>query len=312
MYSARISSRISSIAAAALVPALIAASLPAHAQQAAAPAPTAAPVVLPDVVKLKDGSMFRGTVLERVAGDHVDLQLPSGQVRRFADGDVAYAGPASSVPAAAPPLPAPAPAQAAPSDGVKKVRVRLEANAPNIEYELRTGTAHFIGTGWTGGGRSTTVTGTAQAFEALCTAPCDSSLPIGNQPLALSKDGGGPVPIANGVTIAGPSKLEATYTDRSGARVAGLVIGIGGAIVGGAMVGVGMSAGSKLGETEKSLVAGGAAVSIAGFIIGLVLLMQSDTAEIRVVPLTVGAMPQAGRREGQVAPPNGLAIEGRF
>jgi hypothetical protein len=38
---------------------------------------------LPDVVKLKDGSLYRGTIVELVAGDHVDLRLPSGETKHW-------------------------------------------------------------------------------------------------------------------------------------------------------------------------------------------------------------------------------------
>jgi hypothetical protein len=82
---------------------------------AAAPAPPAAPVAAPgvaDEVQLKDGRAFRGTITESAPGDHFDLLLPSGQVRRFPASDVAYAGPAANAPSGPPATPAPAPTTA--------------------------------------------------------------------------------------------------------------------------------------------------------------------------------------------------------
>jgi hypothetical protein len=57
-----------------------------------------APATPPDVVRLKDGSFFRGTILELVADDHVVLRLSSGETKRFAMDDVKYAGSAADEP----------------------------------------------------------------------------------------------------------------------------------------------------------------------------------------------------------------------
>jgi hypothetical protein len=65
----------------------------AQAQEATA---ASAPGALADVVKLKDGSLFRGTITALVAGDHVDLLLLSGETRQFTMSEVAYAGPAAT------------------------------------------------------------------------------------------------------------------------------------------------------------------------------------------------------------------------
>ena len=109
----------------------------------------------PDVVKLRDGSMFRGTIAELVAHDHVDIVLSSGQTRRFPLADVTYAGP-SVAPASAPPSPPPPPPPPPPSGGPQplvgmrgpRAELRLEANDSDVEFHVRTGTAQLQGVGW--------------------------------------------------------------------------------------------------------------------------------------------------------------------
>ncbi len=42
------------------------------------------------IVQLLDGSTFRGELVELVAGDHVTIRLPTGELRRFALADVLW------------------------------------------------------------------------------------------------------------------------------------------------------------------------------------------------------------------------------
>src|SRR3954471_22558833 len=51
-------------------------------------------VAAPDVVRLKNGGMLRGTISELVPGGDVVLITATGEERRFAMRDVDYAGPA--------------------------------------------------------------------------------------------------------------------------------------------------------------------------------------------------------------------------
>ena len=61
----------------------------------------------PDVVRLKNGGMVRGTILEAIPGEAVRVQLSDGNVREFPADTVDYAGPDSS-PETAPRQEAPA------------------------------------------------------------------------------------------------------------------------------------------------------------------------------------------------------------
>jgi hypothetical protein len=71
---------------------------PALAQGAAAAAPPSAPVTPPDLVLKRDGSMLRGTIIEKVAGQYVSIQLVDGQTRRVPMSEVRYAGIANQAP----------------------------------------------------------------------------------------------------------------------------------------------------------------------------------------------------------------------
>lgn len=50
-------------------------------------------VVASDEVVMKDGSRYRGELVEEVVGDHVTIRLVTGEVRTFASVDVASVGP---------------------------------------------------------------------------------------------------------------------------------------------------------------------------------------------------------------------------
>jgi hypothetical protein len=54
----------------------------------------------PDVVYKKDGTIMRGTIIERVPNGSVEIMLPNGQSRKIDMKDVEYAGPVSETPAA--------------------------------------------------------------------------------------------------------------------------------------------------------------------------------------------------------------------
>lgn len=47
----------------------------------------------PDLVLLQDGGMVRGTIVESLVNEHVDIRLVDGQTRHFPWEDVKYAGP---------------------------------------------------------------------------------------------------------------------------------------------------------------------------------------------------------------------------
>jgi hypothetical protein len=138
-------------------------SVPAAAQTAPAPPP--------DIIRTKDGGMLRGTIVEKVPNDHVEILLPNGQSRTVPMADVDYAGPTAgdtgaAPQAPAPPPPAPLPAQQSDDEetpratsgslpattiGAGTARLRLTSDQEGLTFHRKTGTSQGTGTGWYGG-----------------------------------------------------------------------------------------------------------------------------------------------------------------
>jgi hypothetical protein len=284
---------------------------------------------VPDVVKLQDGSLYRGTIVELVTGDHVDLRLPSGQVKRWPMADVSFAGAADHPPPPSPPpreRPAPRPLVTVDAD---EARIHFESDTPETDLHIRTSDTTVTGAGW--GGRGAFVYGAVgHHYEHICAAPCDATLPAGTHRLALSFRGKVPIEPDEAVTVRGPSKIQGTYTNRSGTRVAGL------AVAGGSLAAslVMMIASIRSSQDctyqpvtgtcdEKTSIDTGMAVAAGsvlgiGMIVGLILVMQRDSAAIEVTPLDVSLRaPSLARREQAWMAPgsagaSGLGVRIRF
>lgn len=146
--------------------------------------------------------------------------------------------------------------------------------------------------------------GKGQAYERLCIAPCDITLPAGTEAFALSQGSGSPVD-ANAVTVpAGRSRLVGTFESNRGLRIAGLVT----AIVGGA-AGLGLViAGSVTGESDgygskdpnKPLLYAGVGVALGSAVTGLILASRRDHAAVSVSHNYVPPLPSV----------TGLALSG--
>src|SRR5579883_414389 len=93
-----------------------------------------------DEVHLKDGSVFRGTITERVPRDHVDLLTPNGQTRRFPMSEVTYAGPAQGGAGGSVPEPAV-------TVRANKVDVHVASDQSDVQLLVRVGQSEA--TGWT-------------------------------------------------------------------------------------------------------------------------------------------------------------------
>ncbi len=261
----------------------------------------AAPGALADVVKLKDGSLFRGTITALVAGDHVDLLLPSGETRQFAMSDVTYAGPA---PSAAPAAPAPVtpspPAEPTYTVTGRKVAVRVEADEPGMQLLVKAGEGVVSGGGYSFGGGGFVYGGRVTDYALLCSAPCDLGMPAGTHRLALSRASGGVLAVDPPVEIEQASTLKAHIESHKGVRVAGILILITG-IVGGLVL-IGTSADdqttcdtgfgcSTTTEIDSTRFGAGLAVLTLGTIAGIVMMVTHDKASIEVVPSAAARLP---------------------
>lgn len=119
------------------------------------------------VVKLKNGDMARGVLVELTRGDHVTIQLPSGESRTYAWADV------ESVSPVAPSVPPPPPPAAPPPVETGAV-VHLVADDEEARLSKLAGT-----------GETTEQIGTSmvqvevEIYDSLCRAPCDKRIKPG-------------------------------------------------------------------------------------------------------------------------------------
>jgi hypothetical protein len=280
---------------------------PASAEGASVPAAR-------DLVKLHDGSLYRGTIIEFVPHDHVTLQLVTGAVRRFAMANVEYEGDAANQPRVsavppAPPLP-PTPPAPAPEDAAG-VPVRVVANDADVSLLVE---------------RSLATVGslTAKGYGDICIAPCAAALPAGTYRMALSSHGGRAVEVQDAVHIDAPATLKAQYESHRDARTLGIVVTAVGGVAGIALIVGGMlnkndcptafsgqPACTSTPSPDIGLISGGFATMAVSGLIGLAFILQHDHATVQVVPLqdAFAVRPGTTRKE---APPardtQGLAL----
>lgn len=220
----------------------------------------------PDIVQLANGGMVRGTIIENIPGDHVSIQLATGEVRVFTATELRYAGPYVA-PQIAAPLPPPPPAR-------RTVHVHVEGTSDDLTLQQVTGTATAV----VSSGR-----GFAQVqidqFGPLCTAPCDLDLEPGTYTLGVSL-GQSTARRAdhNLFTFDRDTSLELEYASREGLRIAGWVTFILGAVAGAAIMIAPLATGSD--DFIPSLIAGGVVLIVAE-IVGLALAFLNDHADIR-------------------------------
>lgn len=249
----------------------------------------------PDVVRMKDGGMLRGTIVEMSPTGNVVITLPTGEQRSIPMSEVQYAGPAA---ASAQPRPAPAepeaPTQPPPTGPAARKEygntqplvtvhgqeARLQLRGTGITFHRKTGTAAISG----GGSQRIS----ADAYEAMCTAPCEVTMPRGSYQLALSNHD---VPVdAKPVNISGDSTLEATYTSRAGTRTVGWIL-IPVSLLGGTALILATSDPDSESMTPLML---GFGVIVGGSLIGWMLAETSDEVDIRVIPGAPSALHPRG------------------
>ena len=189
--------------------------------------------VLSDVVKLKDGSIFRGVITEKVVGEYVTILLPGGKTREVDWGDVEYAG-------AWKPLPSDASGDGHDDDDEARFEFRGAAE-PTPEHDggglslyLDAGVTVARATAIGSHGGFVSYEAVTHGFDRVCTAPCDASLPAGTYEFALSGPGRyRPTAVHGQITLpAGESRLEGRFESQAMTRGWGWVI-FGTGIVGG-------------------------------------------------------------------------------
>jgi hypothetical protein len=248
-----------------------------------------------DVIRLKNGGLVRGKISELIPGDSVTIVTITGKTREFPMSEVDYAGPvdadpqhpaAAGAPSASPPERAPkSSARSAADDAVVKphvtvhaqeARLHLVADADGITFHRQAGAS--VAAGFRGPVYVTD-------FERICTAPCDASLPVGVETIALSVEGRMPVAAPAVALPPGRSELSGSYENNSGTRTAGWVVIAGSAVGGLALLVAGAAADNS---TTSGILAGtGVVLGVAGFYVGYFAVPSPDKATVEVTRAAV-------------------------
>lgn len=298
----------------------------------ATPAPTSTPPGpagsgIADVVRLKNGSMLRGTVIELIQGESVTLLLPSGQTRQFRLAEVEYAGPVVGAPLigagsnAAQTAPAP-PASPAPAVVPDAPPVHLASDQP-LNFGIQTATAEAALDGWRGNLR-------INHFDNLCTSPCDVRLPRGNYRFSITHDGK-TISTAREVSVAPGDTVHGKYESFHGTRVAGVVIMAAGGGAGliyslsyqrsathvcssGSSFESCTSSDDDTSNMQQHLLVG-LGVSLSSILIGGILALKHDEASVQVTPgltLPRGGASVSDRPSASLLGAQGLTLSARF
>ncbi len=292
-FSSRRRSLVASVLTASLLASFASSAFADGATKAAAPA-------IVDEVRLRDGSMIRGVIVEKSADGEVTLQLASGETRHYAPTDIVFAGPIGGGAVPLPAAPTPATDASEPS-----ASVHLEANTPGLRVhvsESRSTIRVGVNGSMMTGNNAFLLTG--ESFRPLCVAPCDASLHLGSQRVAVTAADDAPlVVVSNPVDVRPGGKYMIDFESKADTRSTGTALmwigALGGlaATIGGIAYGYsgseainysssGDSFEHSLDERSKRR-STGLAISLAGIgigtavlVVGLVLRRQHDSATV--------------------------------
>jgi hypothetical protein len=274
-----------------------------------------------DLVVLKNGSRFRGKIIEAIAGDHISIEVAPGAMRQVSMAEVTYAGPlklgppmtAITLNPAAPVSPTPvadvaadpvAPVSPTPPAPVTAVATELSAKPGEALVNFQTKTPGLIV--WVAA--ESPLSKQVSGFKRLCEAPCRYPLQLGNYKIAYSIGSDKPLEAKNLVRIAKDSTIETEIVShRVGRTIGWVILGLGAAT---GTVLVSTAAGFHQGDPRRKKYATNGVLSVAGGVmIGLSLGLMSDTAVVvELAPPTQGKNPTASPQASY----NGLSFVGRF
>lgn len=176
----------------------------------------------PDVVELRNGGMVRGTLIENIPGDHVTIQIATGEVRTFSAAEVLRVGAAPVAPVMTPVVVEPGypSGMTVPQPPMPMVRVRVEGTSEELSLHRLTGTASV--SVWTGRGVGTAA---IDQFAIVCGAPCEQQLPAGTYTLGVSQGNGMARRADHSIFhLDHDATLELEYESREGIRIGGWVL----------------------------------------------------------------------------------------
>ena len=232
----------------------------------ATPSPTvAAPTTPPDVVVLKNGSRYRGTIAELVKDGPVTIVLITGETRRLEAADIAYAGPSDSEPRAQ------ATDTATPDDSAQNgksasedseedaptlARARFSSNKRHTEFLYRT----------------------ARGFKRICAAPCKHDFQPDIYTIGVRFSPSAGATRLRDVMIDRPMSLDLEYRSRAKLRNAGAVVAVISAIALGSAAAYGLLAD----HPAPGAVLAGLGLGIPGIVVGLSLASVSDKLILQI------------------------------
>jgi hypothetical protein len=245
--------------------------------------PGAPPSPAPDVVQLEDGTVYRGTIAEKVPDSHVVVVLITGDVRRASIETVVYAGTANRWPGAAAPESAamdgreegaedesPEEFLRRQQSGTEPVTSEAQQQAtevPDGKIRIRIEPSHANLSIYAG------APGTR--LKRLCLAPCEAFLDPGSYRFIVKSGDGSPVWAKPDLMLYDSTILETIYESRKGLRIAGAVL----VALGGAALAAAGAVFGRCGSACKGQVPW-IALPVAAVISGAVMIGQGDRAKV--------------------------------
>lgn len=231
----------------------------------------------PDVVRLDDGGLLRGTIVELDPNGSVTIQLVTGEVRTIPMSEVTYAGEASGSQAGA------AEPGGVLASGVSAagpaVKVRVRSDLSNLTLHRYSGSAQNQLLGGNAQNGSLFGRSRSQFYEPICVAPCSFDGRVGTTRLGLELDQRGAVE-ADPIEITGAGVLEARYKDRRGTRIAGGVIGVTGLVVGAVMMIASVTPNDPFESTDGAVFGTGLGIGLGGILAATIMTNIRDGAEL--------------------------------
>jgi hypothetical protein len=256
----------------------------AHAEQPSDLAASTTVDKAPDIVRLKNGGMVRGTISEVVPNESVVIVTLTGESRTFAMKDVAYAGPRrdDARPVAAEPPAKPAATQPAKTQAAEDetVAVRFEATGPVRDLTLHVRASMSEGIVFNA---FTMSVGTldSETYRQVCSSPCEVKMRPDRYKFALSDKSGHPIVVETPVVVKDSTTLYGRFESRQGVRTAGWIVA-GVSILGGlaiALIPPSNSSSSRQDYTVSPAIIG-LGVGAAGTLFGILLGMVGDDAYV--------------------------------
>lgn len=267
--------------------------------KADAPTPNAAKG--DDLVILKDGTRYRGTILEAVANDHILIQIAADTLREAPMSEVVYAGSVQEAPATGPIKGAMPPAM----EPVKGTPT-AESRAPQlgeVVVHFQTRTPELIV--WMEEVESPTAVGMVR----FCEAPCSRPVMKGQYRVFYSVGDSKPRAVSSTLNLTRETWLEGNLESERNTRVFGFVVlGIGGT-VGSILLSSAAAMSTVKPDTASNHALAGAAFIAGGLMLGLPLGLTRDTAVVVEVsgPEFVAHATSGGQRRF-----SGLSLRGSF